>query len=131
MKTFKVVSVMLIVMMSVTFMGCSKEDEDNASPIVGTWFVEKTYDIGTSYEYTSYSEITYNIDGRLTGLWIDTYKDGHVVTEHDNGKYEIRNNLLMVWWDSDNDTEAWTVTFTIDGNTMTTSEAGGTVWTRK
>lgn len=135
-KSLSIVIIMLFVMTTVVFLtACSSDDGDKNPSIVGTWYVENTYDPGTDYETTEYAEITYKKDGTLTGYWKRTYKDGNVDTETDAGRYDIINDILRIWWDSEEEenlTEGpWTATFSINGNKMTTSENGGTVWTRK
>ncbi len=138
-KMLKFFDMMLCVMfMAVVFSACSNDDDDDKNPsIVGTWYVEKTYDVGTSYEYTSYAEITYGKNGMATGYWKDTYKNGETEIETDKGRYEVVNDVLRIWWEDDSDDGddedegPWTTTFKISGNKMTTSENGGTVWTRK
>ena len=80
-----------------------------------------------------YAEITYKKDGSLTGYWKETYKNGEVNVETDTGRYEVIKDVIRVWWlsDAEEGGEPWSATFSINGNKMTTSEAGGTVWTKK
>lgn len=136
-KLFQFFGMMLgIMFLTTSFSACSSDDDDDKNPsIVGTWYTESVYDAGTEYECNSYFEITYKKDGTATWYGKDTYKDGSVDTETDRGRYEVIKDVLNIWWDSEeeeNEEEGpWTCTFTISGNKMTTSENGGTVWTRK
>lgn len=135
-KMLKFFDMMLCVMfMAVVFSACSNDDDDDKNPsIVGTWYIEETYDVGTSYEYTSYTEITYGKNGMVTWYCKDTYKNGETEIETEKGRYEVIKDVLRIWWEDDETEESegpWTATFKINGNKMTTSENGGTVWTRK
>ena len=135
-KTFRMLGMIIIVMlMNVNFSACSSDDEDdNNLPIVGTWYTENQYEVGTDWEYTEYAEVTYKKDGTLTGYWKVTFEDGTEEIETDTGRYEVIKDVLRLWWDNDLDDESdgpWTETFSINGNIMTTSENGGSVWTRK
>ena len=44
---------------------------------------------------------------------------------------KVDGNKLYIWWESEEEYGPWSTTFTISGNTMTTTEGGGTTWTRK
>lgn len=133
-KTFRFFGMMLCVMlMAVGFTACSDDDDDDKNPsIVGTWYLESTYDVGTEYERTTYSEITHKKDGIVTGYWKETYKNGEVIVETDRGRYEVIKDVLSIWWEGEaDDDNPWTCTFKIEGNRMITSENGGNVWIRK
>lgn len=108
-----------------TFVACSNDD-DNASsnPLVGTWYTGDK-DAG------DYTEITFRAG--LTCSLKEYDLKGEVF--EDNGRYEVDEDLLMVWWDSEKEYwerhGPWKATFAINGKVMTTSEAGGTVWYKK
>lgn len=123
-----------VILMSVGFNACSGDDEeDKNSSIVGTWYGETTYEPGTDRERMEYVELTFRKDGTVTGYWKDTYKNGKEEVETDTGRYEVIKDVLRIWWISETEEgdDPWTTTFSINGNKMTTSENGGTVWTRK
>ena len=136
-RTFRILGVMVcMLLMTFGFTACSGNDEDNEkdSSIVGTWCVETVHYLGTDSECTEYAEVSFSKDGVVTGYWKDTYKTGEVEIETDKGRYEVIKNVLRIWWESDVEDNASgpsTWTFTINGDKMTTSENGGTVWTRK
>lgn len=135
-KLLKFSDMMLCVMfMAIVLSACSSDDDDDKNPsIVGTWYIEKLHNVGTIYEYTEYTEITFEKNGIVTGYWKETYKDGKTQIETDKGRYDVVKDVLRIWWDMDtenNNDEPWTGTFSISGTTMTTSENGGTVWTRR
>ena len=109
-------SLMLGLFVSVSlFSACSSDDDVN--PIVGTWYTE----------VYGYEEITYNADGTCT--YRDFKSDKKTISYSDTGTYKVDGNRLTIWWNDEDD--ALTITFSISGNKMTTSEDGGTVWTRK
>lgn len=115
---------MLMLALSTTFSlsSCSKDDDDSSSnPIVGTW---------TTTNYGEVSTITFNSNGTCTYKNVD---GGYVET--DSGKYTVSGSKLSIWWESERkyweEDGPWTTTFVITGNTMKTSEGGGTTWTRK
>lgn len=126
-----------MLLMTVGFTACSGNDEDNEkdSSIVGTWYVETVHYLGTDNECTEYAELSFRKDGVVTGYWKNTYKTGKVEIETDKGRYEVIKNVLRTWWESDDEEDnasvpnTWTIT--INSDKMTTSENGGTVWTRK
>lgn len=130
MKQIKFWSILLLtVMMMPLVASCGGDDGDDGgntgNPLVGTWWVEKT-----SKGYVKYSEITYNAD--FTCTWREYKQDRTTLTDSDTGKYKIEGNKLLIWWNSDTTPdEPWTTTFTISGNKMTTTEGGGTTWTKK
>ena len=118
-KTFREFSMILLVMlMAVSFSACSSDDDDYSS-IVGTWYTENN---------SEYVEMTFKKDGTVTGYWKDLYH-GETIIETDKGHYDVIKDVLRIWWDSED--EPFSVTFSISGNKMTTSENGGIVWTRK
>ena len=134
-KTLRLLGMMFcIILVAVGLNACSSDDDDEkTSSIVGTWYGEATHYSGTDYEYSEYAELTFKKDGTVTGYWKETYKDGKEIVETDTGRYEVIKDVLRVWWVSEageND-DPLTTTFSINGNKMTTSENGGTVWTRK
>ena len=111
---------------------CSKDDDDkntpSSNPLVGTWYTESE-DKG-EIEYT---EVTYNAD--FSCSWREYESDRTTLKDSDTGKYEVSGNKLSIWWNSEakywDEDGPWTTTFTINGNKMTTSENGGTTWTKK
>jgi hypothetical protein len=135
MKQLRFIGVALLtVLMSVSFSACSSSDDDDdnggssSNPIVGTWYTE-----GEEKGYSTYTEITYNAD--YTCTWREYNSDKTTIKESDSGKYKVEGSTLSIWWNSEKkywDTDGpWTTIFTISGNKMTTTEAGGTTWTRK
>ena len=132
--TFRIIGMMLcVILMGVGFNSCGSdgdEDSDKNPSIVGTWYTEDSYSGNKEY-----AEWTYKKDGTVTGYWKFTYKDGTEKIETDTGRYEVIKDVLRIWWASNmegNLTDGpYTVTFSINGNKMTTSEDDGTVWTRK
>lgn len=113
------------------FTACGSDDDNNetsSNPIVGTWWVENT-----SKGYIKYTEITYNAD--LTCTWREYEQDRTTLKRSDTGKYKVEGSTLSIWWNSEKkyweEDGPWTTIFTISGNKMTTTEAGGTTWTKK
>lgn len=125
-KTFRFFGViMCIMLMAVGLSACSGDDDDDKnSSIVGTW--ETSLD-----GYTT--QMTFNSNGSC--LWKEWNNSNPSDTDTDKGTYKVEGNKLSIWWDSEADENLeegpLTVTFSISGNKMTTSENGGTVWTRK
>ena len=114
----------------VAFTGCSSDNEDSPSnPLIGTWYVE-----GVDHEGESrITEVTYNADNSCT--WREYGSDKTTIIDADTGTYKVDGNKLSIWWDSEREywekDGPWTTTFTINENKMTTTEAGGTVWTKR
>ena len=123
-KRFSFLSLLfgLFVCMSV-LTSCSKDDDDSSSnSIVGTWYTESE-----PKGYLQVEEITYNSDGTCT---YRRYKsDRTTINDTDSGTYKVEGNKLSIWWAGSS--TPWTTTFSINGNKMTTSENGGTIWTKK
>lgn len=121
-KTISIFSLLFGMLMSVSFLtACGDDDNDS---IVGTWYIV-TEDHGVD----EYTEVTFSADGTCSRR---EYKaDRTTLTEADWGTYKTEGNVLSIWWDSEKGYGAWSVTFSISGNKMTTSEGGGSVWTRK
>ena len=94
MKVNNLKTVLLLVAVTVVFVGCSKDDEPNAPKsshsIVGTWFWS-----GGDYD------------------WVDGYKE---VTQrfHSNGKFEV-----SVYYFPDDETEEDSGTYKVNGNKIT------------
>ncbi|MBD5175610.1 MAG: hypothetical protein HDT06_07300 [Bacteroidales bacterium] len=129
-KTFNYIGMIVCIMLlSVGFIACSSDDDDKdvKVPIVGTWYLETVESNNT----VCYTEMTYKNDGTVTYYYKETSKDGKIKTETDKGTYEVIKDVLRIWWESEDEDEPWSATFTINGNTMTTSENGGTVWHKK
>jgi len=131
-KRFSFLSLLLGLFVCVTvFSACGGDDDNGGSSsnsIVGTWYTE-----GVEKGNPTYSEITYNADNTCT--WRDYKSDKTTIKESDRGKYKVEGNKLSIWWESEKkywDTDGpWTTIFTISGNKMTTTEGGGTTWTKK
>lgn len=111
-----------LMLMAINFTACNDDDDDDKNPsIIGTWEV-----ISNGYV----SQLTFNADGSCFSKEWPQSNPNEV--EVDTGKYIASGNTLSIWWASEADEEGpWTCTFTIDGNRMTTSENGGSVWFRK
>lgn len=122
-KTFRFFGMMLCVMlMTVSLAACSNDDDDDKNPsIVGTWeHVSDGY--VTQMSFSANGTCSFKEWSQSNPSDVDT----------DSGKYTISGDILSIWWDSEADEEgAWSCTFKIEGNSMTTSENGGTVWIRK
>lgn len=109
-----------VMLMAVCLNSCSSDDDDEkVVSIVGTWE-------NVSDGYTT--QMTFNSNGSCT--WKGWSISNPSENETDKGTYKVEGNRLSVWWDSESDEDAWTCTFVIEGNKMSTSENGGTVWTR-
>ena len=136
MKTKKIISVLSLtfgLLVSVcAFTACGSDDDGNndssSNPLVGTWYTE-TIEKGE----VEYTEITYNAN--FTCTWREYESDRKTVVDTDEGSYKVDGNKLSIWWESEkkywDEDGPWTTTFTISGNKMTTSEGGGTIWTKK
>lgn len=128
-KTFFFMSLLLGLCVSVAFTACGSDDDDDASsnPLVGTWCTENV-----TKGKLVYTEITYNKD--LTCTWRE-YRSGRTtVSDSDTGTYKVEGNKLSIWWESEREywvEGPWTTIFSISGDKMTTTEANGTVWTKK
>lgn len=112
---------------------CSSDDDDDnnsSNPLVGTWY---TIGSGGKDEETIYTEITYKAD--YTCTWREYKADQTTIIGSDTGTYEINGNALYIWWEREKkywqEDGPWTTTFSINGNKMTTTEKGGTTWTKK
>lgn len=130
-KIFTVLSLMIGLMVSTFALTACGGDDNNDSPsnpLVGTWYIESV-EKGETY----YSEITYNSD--YTCTWREYKSDRKTLLDSDAGKYKIEGNTLSIWWNSEqkywDEDGPWTTTFTISGNKMTTTERGGSTWTKK
>ncbi len=109
------------------FTSCGDDDEGgggSSNSIVGTW-----YTVSDGEKSSPYTEMTFNSD--YTCSWREYKADRTTVTDSDFGTYQVEGNTLSVLWDSEKKYGPLTWTFSISGNKMTTSEGGGTVWTRK
>ena len=126
-KRFSILSLLFGLLVSVAlFTACGGDDDDNggssSNPLVGTWYTE-----GEEKGYPTYEEITYNANNTCT--WRDYKSDKTTIKETDSGTYKVDGNKLSIWWSGSS--TPWTTTFSISGNKMTTTEGGGTTWTRK
>ena len=124
-KGFSLLCLMVGLMMSaVMFTACGGDDDSSSSnPIVGTWGTE-----GKRSSQAVYTEITFNAD--MTCCRREYRNSRDVLTSSDTGIYKVEGNKLSIWWEKE-ENGPWTTTFTISGNTMTTTESDGIVWTRK
>lgn len=126
MKQIKFWSILLLIVMMMPLVASCGGDDDNggssSNPLVGTWYTE-----GEEKGYPTYEEITYNANNTCT--WRDYKSDKTTIKETDSGTYKVDGNKLSIWWSGSS--TPWTTTFSISGNKMTTSEGGGTVWTKK
>ena len=110
------------------FCACGGDDDKDAppstNPIVGTWYIENE-----SKGYRYYYEMTYNADNTCT--WSRYRYEGDIKTLIDSktGTYKIDGNQLSILYKGSD--KPWSTTFTISGNIMTTTEGGGSTWTRK
>lgn len=97
--------------------------EVSSNPLVGTWYIEKE-----SKGYKYYYELTYNADYTCK-WWRYRYEgDNKNLIDSKSGTYKIDGDQLTIIYDGETPS---TKTFTVSGNTMTTSEAGGSTWTKK
>lgn len=115
--------VMMVAALSFTACGSDSDDEGDSNPLVGTWYTESL-----DHGEIEYTEVTYKSD--MTCTWKEFKADRVTIKDSDYGRYKVDGNLLIIWW-NDSDGSAWKVTFSINGNKMTTSEGGGTIWTKK
>ena len=122
-KTLRMIGMMLCAILMVAGLNaCSNDDDDEKNPsIVGTW---ETVAGGKT------TQLTFKPD--RTCFWKEWQTGQPGDFDTDSGRYDTTEDVLSIWWDSEADEpEPWTCTFVITGNKMTTSENGGTTWTRK
>ena len=110
------------------FSACGGDDDKDAppstNPIVGTWYIENE---SKGYQY--YYEMTFNADNTCM-WWRYRYEgDSKTLIDSKSGTYKIDGNQLSILYNGEE--KPSTKTFTINGNKMTTSEAGGSTWTKK
>ena len=110
------------------FSACGGDDDKDAppstNPIVGTWYIENE-----SKGYKYYTEITYNADNTCTWSRYRYEGDTKNLIDSKSGTYKIDGNQLSILYKGSD--KPWSTTFTISGNIMTTTEGGGSTWTRK
>jgi len=110
------------------FSACGGDDDKDAppstNPIVGTWYIENE-----SKGYKYYTEITYNADNTCTWSRYRYEGDTKNLIDSKTGTYKIDGNQLSILYKGSD--KPWSTTFTISGNIMTTTEAGGSTWTKK
>lgn len=111
-----------IMLIAVGLNACgSDDDNDENQTIVGTWETSSSGYI---------TQMTFNSNGSC--IWQEWQIDNPSDVDSDKGTYKVEGNKLFIWWESEADEDdPWTATFSINGSKMTTSENGGTVWTRK
>lgn len=107
MKKMKYLLIMaMAVMMSVS---CSKDDDDDVNPIVGTWGLTETID-GEVIDF----EITFKEN--LTGTIMSSITfDGTTYDESDNFTWSTSGNKLTIVIDGETDI----TTYSISGNKLT------------
>lgn len=115
---------LFVSMLSLT--ACSSDDDDNNSssnPLIGTWYCE--FMDGELI----ISEITFNKDYTCTSKEYNS--DRTTIKFADTGIYKVDGNKVSIWWDSEKEYWAedgpYTFTFTITGNKMSATDAGGYV----
>lgn len=128
-KSLSILSLLFGLFVCVTlFSACGGDDDkdtpSSTNPLVGTWYVENE-----SKGYRYYTELTFNADYTCT-WWRYRYEgDSKNLIDSKTGTYKIDGNRYYIYF-SDQEKPS-TKTFTINGNKMITSEAGGTTWTKK
>ena len=128
-KSLSILSLLFGLFVCVTlFSACGGDDDKDAppstNPIVGTWYIENE-----SKGYRYYYEMTFNADNTCM-WWRYRYEgDSKTLIDSKTGTYKIDGNQLSILYKGDE--KPSTKTFTINGNKMTTSEAGGSTWTKK
>lgn len=127
-KSLSILSLLFGLFVCVTlFSACGGDDDKDApstNPIVGTWWIENE-----SKGYKYYTEITYNADNTCTWLRYRYEGDTKNLIDSKSGTYKIDGNQLSILYKGSD--KPWSTTFTISGNIMTTTEGGGSTWTRK
>ena len=128
-KKLSILSLLFGLFVCVTvFCACGGDDDKDAppsiNPIVGTWWIENE-----SKGYKYYTEITYNADNTCSWSRYRYEGDTKNLIDSKSGTYKIDGNQLSILYKGDE--KPSTKTFTINGNKMTTSEGGGSTWTRK
>ncbi len=93
-------SIMMVAMLSVCFVSCGDDDDDN-NPLVGTWYYSEN---GNYYEISFYSDLRF--------ICITT-KSGKRETY--TGPYRVNGNQLTIFWEDD---DVATYTFSISNNTL-------------
>ena len=128
-KSLSILSLLFGLFVCVTlFSACGGDDDKDAppstNPIVGTWWIENE-----SKGYKYYTEITYNADNTCTWSRYRYEGDTKNLIDSKSGTYKIDGNQLSILYKGSD--KPWSTTFTISGNIMTTTEGGGSTWTRK
>lgn len=128
-KTISIMSLLLGLFVCLPLLtACGNDDDDGdgslSNALIGTWYV-----VSDNEKSDPYTEITFLEDN--TCQWRAYLADRNTLTDSDWGTYKVAGNTLSIWWESEKGYGPLTWTFSIKGNKMTTSEGGGTVWTRK
>ena len=128
-KSLSILSLLFGLFLCVTlFSACGGDDDKDAppstNPIVGTWWIENE-----SKGYKYYTEITYNADNTCSWSRYRYEGDTKNLIDSKSGTYKIDGNQLSILYKGSD--KPWSTTFTISGNIMTTTEGGGSTWTRK
>ena len=122
-KTLRILGMVLCsILLAVGLGACGGDNDDDVNQsIVGTW---------ETVSNSTISQLTFKSNGSCAWREWESGRPDDVDT--DSGTYKVDDNYLYIWWESESDEDGpWTATFSISGNKMTTSENGGTVWTRK
>ena len=103
--------------------------DDKTPSIVGTWRSLRTNYVGTAYEYTEYSEMTFKKDRTSTYYSKRQYTNGEITMGYDHGRYEVSNDSIMLLWDDDDADLSVDFKFKIEGILMTKDDEE--IWIRK
>jgi hypothetical protein len=128
-KSISILSLLLGLFVCIPFLASCGDDDDedgrtSANSLIGTWYVVSDHEKSDPYTEMSFYEDN-------TCSWRAYKADRSTITDSDHGTYKVEGNVLSIWWDSEKGYGPLTCTFSISGNKMTTSEGGGTIWTRK
>lgn len=94
---FKYLFVMISMLtITIGFVGCSDDDNDGGSSIVGTWVYEEDY--GDDEYYCE--EVTFKSNGTFIVEW-EEYYDGDYDSGTDRGTYEVDGDELIVKFDGE------------------------------
>ena len=112
MKNVKYLLIMVLaVMMSVS---CSKDDDNDVNPIVGTWGLTETFD-------GEVIDIEIAFKANLTGTIMSSITfDGTTYDESDNFTWSTSGNKLTIVMDGETDV----TTYSISGNKLTIDADG-------
>lgn len=122
---FKMLLITIFAIMSVGFIACGSDDDDDVtridSPIIGTWKIT-----ATQLEYTL--QFTSNGQVSLTSVVKSTRKVS-------SGRFEVSSGydcIAKIYWDDKTTPEIWEIV--VSGNKMTTKSAFSSsqlTWTKQ